>query len=144
MKIGQLVFDSYEASEEKHWIPLFTAQNKETHIKFREALKSNEYTKNFLQHVDDSIVTTFVKERLIETEDLMCIDKKRNVVFGRPDVVWKGKENMTFCNGEYMVHNKDHLDSDGVVTAQYKSLMALQGRSVLPMLLAESFDAEAS
>ena len=29
---------NYDASEAKHWIPLFTSQNKETHLRFREAL----------------------------------------------------------------------------------------------------------
>lgn len=117
------IIAEYDASEAKHWLPLFTSQDKETHILFREALQKDEYCRKFLHHVDNSqFVYSIVLENLIEEKDMHNLMDKVEVINGRLDVTWRGKENMTFNTGEYLINTRDHIDTDGNVNLFYKTM----------------------
>ena len=93
VEVFRKILSDFNTSEEKHWIPLISAQERNLHIQFRRALEEeDEYCKQFLQNIDDSLVHfTVLKEDLCKGGDFSKIEEFTEDIKGRQDVTWRGK-----------------------------------------------------
>ena len=66
--------------------------------------------------------------------------EKVEVINGRLDVTWRGKENMTYNTGDYLINTRDHIDTDGNINLFYKTMWSNRAFQALGILEKEPKD----
>ena len=123
LKAVQQIFDEYNTAEEKHWLPLISCQERSVFAAFREALKSDPYCAQFLRDLDGSLECLSMNaEVLMNQSDLERANDFQEVLKGRLDQTWRGKENWNFHMGDLWHHNREHGASDGLTHLVYSPL----------------------
>ena len=92
IEVFRKILSEYNTSEEKHWIPLISGQERNLHIQFRKALEQwDDYCRQFLQNIDDSLYHfALINEELCKGGDITKIDEYTEDMKGRLDVNWRG------------------------------------------------------
>ena len=87
-------------------------------------MEKDKYCSWLLQHIDNSqSLYGIVLENLIEEKDIHNLMDKVEVIKGRLDVTWRGKETITMNNGDYWIRSKDHMDTDGNIALFYNEMI---------------------